>query len=144
MRRYRVVAHRTLGGPHVFDHLKQLRSDDAHSEFHVVVPKYHSRELMWAEGTTNAIAKERLDEMLETLEGMGINATGEVGSSNPMKAINEVVERFGDDAFSGIILSTLPRGISRWWSSGVPGRIEKQYPSLPLTHLVAATSGARS
>jgi hypothetical protein len=48
-----------------------------------------------------------------------------------------VLRREGADNFDGIIISTLPRGISRWWLFDVPRRMASEYPELPVTHLVA-------
>ncbi len=137
MNRYLVIGHRTLGGAHLFGHLEQLRSEDPSCEFHVVVPEYAPRELMWADGTTREIAQQRLDEMLAAMADQGMVATGEVGNTQPVRAISDSLERAGTDAFSGIILSTLPRGISSWLSADVPRSVEKHFPSLPLTHLIA-------
>lgn len=142
MRRYLVVAHRTLGGAHLLDHLRGLAAADSSCQFHVVVPRYHPRDQVWSDGTTEAFAQQHLDEILETMTGAGLEAGGEVGSSNPLKAISEALESEGAETFSGCVLSTLPRGISRWWRSDVPSRVEKQFPSLPLTHLVAEDADA--
>ncbi|MCP3974546.1 MAG: hypothetical protein GY720_08650 [bacterium] len=142
MHRYLVIGHRTLGGAHLFDRLQELRSEDPTCRFHVVVPQYHPRELMWSDGTTQTIAQQRLDEMLAAMTEAGMEATGEVGNANPVSAISDALEREGSDAFSGIILSTLPRGISSWLSADVPRRVEKQFPLLPLTHLIADETAA--
>jgi hypothetical protein len=81
-------------------------------------------------------AKAVLDEMLERLATMRIGATGEIGDANPIYAVGAVLRRDGTDAYSGIILSTLPKGISRWWVFDVPRRMAAAYPDLPLTHVV--------
>ncbi len=137
MRRYLVVAHKTLGGAHLFEHLHELRVEDPNCRFHVVVPMQHPTDHVWTEQEVNAAAAERLDTMLETMAEMGMGATGEVGDSNPVYAIGVVVRREGLHSISGIVLSTLPRGISRWWRFDVPRRVAQAYPSIPLTHLVA-------
>lgn len=137
MSRYLVVAHRTLGGPHLLGHLQRLREEDASCQFHVIVPKYHSKELLWAEGTTEQIAQQQLDEMLERMSAAGLDATGEVGDGNPMNAISNSLSDLEVGSFDGIVLSTLPRAISRWWRSDVPRRVEQQFPTMQLTHLVA-------
>ncbi len=142
MPQHLVVAHRTLGGTHLLDHLKGLASEDSSIQFHVVVPRYHPKDQVWASGTTQAFAQQHLDEMLETMADEGLDATGEVGSSNPIKAISEALDSKGADSFAGCVLSTLPRANSRWWHSDVPSGIEKTFPSLPLTHLVADDASA--
>ena len=138
MRRNLVVAHRTLGGAHLMEHLHLLREEDPYCRFHLIVPEYHPQDHPWNEAEVKLEAKARLDSMLETMAAMGMGATGEVGDSNPVYAIGVALRREGLDAFSGILLSTLPRRLSLWWS--VPRRIAREYPDIPLTHLVAEDS----
>lgn len=137
MRRYLVVAHKTLGGAHLFEHLHQLRAEDPHCRFHVIVPEQHPSDHAWTEGGVHAAAAARLDEMLATMASMGMGATGEVGDPNPVYAVGVTLRREGRHTFSGIIVSTLPKGISRWWRFNVPKRMAENYPDLPVTHLVA-------
>lgn len=137
MRRYLVVAHQTLAGAHLLEHLHHLREEDPHCRFHLLVPERHPHDHVWTEGEAQRTAQIRLDAMLESLASMGMGATGEVGDSNPVYAIGTVLRREGTGAFAGIVLSTLPKGISRWWRFGVPHRVAQAYPQLPVTHIVA-------
>lgn len=136
MRRYLVVAHKTLGGAHLVDHLHALREQDQFCRFHVVVPEHHPSGA-WSEGEVRATAQRTLDEMLDRMASMGMGATGEVGDANPVYAVSNVLRRDGVDNYCGIVLSTLPKGISRWWRFDVPRRMAKAHPELPLTHLVS-------
>lgn len=136
MRRYLVVAHRTLGGAHLFDHLHALRAEDPHCRFHVVVPVHHPPGA-WTEGEVRAEAQRALEEVLERMAGVGIGATGEVGDANPVIAVADAIRRAGPGAFSGIIVSTLPRSASAWWRMDVPARLARTFPDIPVTHLVA-------
>lgn len=136
MRRYLVVAHRTIGGAHLVEHLHELREADPYCRFHVIVPEYHPADHPWTESEVWNEAKTRLDATLENMAAMGMGATGEVGDANPVYAIGVALRREGRDAFAGIVLSTLPKRTSRWWH--VPRRVAKEYPGIPLTHLVAA------
>ncbi len=135
MRRYLVIGHRTLGGAHLLDHLHHLRQQDPHCRFHLIVPEYHPHDRHWTEAEVRATARVHLATMLENLAAMGMGATGEIGDANPVYAIGVTLRREGPDAFHGIILSTLPRRLSRWWDA--PKRIAQEYPTIPLTHLVA-------
>ena len=135
MRRYLVVAHRTLGGAHLVEHLHALRTEDPYCRFHLIVPEYHPLDHPWTETEVREVARARLDTMLENMAVMGMGATGEVGDANPIYAIGVALRREGRRAFSGIIVSTLPRRTSRWWH--VPQRIAREHPDIPLTHLVA-------
>jgi hypothetical protein len=136
MRHYLVVAHKTLGGEHLVEHLHQLRVDHPGCRFHLVVPEHHP-DHNWTDVEVQANASRALDEMLGRLASMGMGATGEVGDANPIYAVDIVLRREGRHAFDGIVLSTLPRGISRWWRFDVPRRMAGAYPELPLTHLVS-------
>ena len=137
MRRYLVVAHKTLGGSHLFDHLHHLRAEDPNCRFHLLVPEQHPHDHAWTDGEAHRAAEARLAEVLEAMAAMGMGATGEVGDSNPVYAIGTVLRREGDDAFAGIVLSTLPKATSRWLRFRVPHRVHQAYPHIPLTHLVA-------
>ena len=136
MRRYLVVAHKTLGGEHLVEHLRQLRAEHPGCRFHVIVPEHHP-DHNWTDSEVRVAAQGRLDEMLERFASMGIGATGEVGDANPVYAVGVVLRREGQLAYDGIVLSTLPRGISRWWRFDVPRRMADAYPRVPLTHLVS-------
>ena len=54
-----------------------------------------------------------------------------------MYAVGVVLRREGVASFDGLVLSTLPKGISRWWLFDVPRRMAAEYPELPVTHVVA-------
>lgn len=137
MRRYIVVAHRTLGGQHLMDELRRRRAADPYCTFHLIVPEYHPSKTGWDDVVVNAEAQRAVTAMLERLAEMGIGATGEVGASNPVYAVGQLLNREGSGTFSGIILSTLPHGVSTWWLVGVPSRLASAFPHLPLTHVVA-------
>jgi hypothetical protein len=137
MRRYLVVAHRTLGGQHLLDELHRLREEDPYCTFHLIVPEYHPTTRTWNEHAVHLAAARSLDEMLERLAEMRIGATGEVGDANPVYAVGVALRREGRDAFAGIIVSTLPKGLSRWWLLDVPQRMANEYPHLAVTHIVA-------
>jgi hypothetical protein len=142
MRRYLVVAHKTLGGAHLLDHLHHLREEDPYCQFHLVVPVDPPRTGAWTDGRARVAARARLDEILEHMAYMRLGATGEVGDANPVYAVGNVLRRDGRDAYCGIVLSTLPRGISRWWLFDVPRRMAAAFPELEITHLVAETEMA--
>lgn len=137
MRRYLVVAHRTMGGPHLMEHMHHLREEDPYCRFHLVVPEHHPGTHNWTEGQVRADAQKVVDEMLDRMAAHGIGGTGEPGDSNPVYAAGVVMRREGWQSFSGILLSTLPKGLSRWWKFDVPRRMASAYPHVPVTHLVS-------
>ena len=136
MRRYLVVAHRTLGGEHLIDHVRSLRQEGP-CRFLLLVPVEHPSGHPWTEGEVKAAAARKLQEGLDRFHDEGIIADGEIGDANPVYAVSTVVRREGPEAFTGIILSTLPPGPSRWLHWDVPSRMRREHPELPVTHLVA-------
>jgi len=136
MRRYLVVAHRTLGGDHLIEHVRSLRAEGP-CRFLLLVPVEHPSDHMWTEEEVNAAARRKLQEGLDRFHDEEIIADGEIGDANPVQAVSNVLLREGTDAFTGIVLSTLPPGPSRWLHWDVPSRMRRDHPELPVTHLVA-------
>ena len=136
MRRYLIVAHKTLGGDHLLDHVRTLR-EEGPCRFLLLVPVEHPSDHPWSEGEIAAAARHKLQEGLDRFHEAGIIADGEIGDANPVYAASTVIMREGEAAFTGIILSTLPPGPSRWLHLDVPSRMRKEHPELPVTHLVA-------
>ncbi len=135
MRRYLIVAHRTLGGTHLLEHVRALR-EEGPCRFHLLVPVEHPMG-SWSDGQVSAAAKRTLQEGLDHFHDERIIADGEIGDANPVYAAGVVIRREGPGAFTGIILSTLPPGPSRWLHLDVPTRMAKEFPDLELIHLVA-------
>jgi hypothetical protein len=131
MRRYLVVANRTLGGQHLLDAVRQ-RMQDGECTFHVIVPASHPSSA-WSEGQVIAMAQERLDDALARFGELGATATGEVGDASPVRAIGDVLLR---DPIDEVILSTLPPGPSRWLRQDVVHRVQRNY-EIPVVHIVA-------
>ena len=136
MRRYLIVAHKTLGGDHLLDHVQTLR-EEGPCRFLLLVPVEHPADHAWSEGEIAAAARRKLQDGLDRFHEAGIIADGEIGDANPVYAASTVIRREADGAFTGIILSTLPPGPSRWLHLDVPSRMRKEHPELPVTHLVA-------
>jgi hypothetical protein len=142
MPRHLIVAHRTLGGQHVLDHVRKLRQAGP-CRFHLLVPVEHPMGA-WSDGQVVATARRTLQEGLDRFGAEGILADGEVGDANPVYAAAAVVRREGADAFDSIIVSTLPAGPSRWLHLDVPSRMRKEFPQVEVVHLVAQREHART
>ena len=56
-------------------------------------------------------AQSRLDQLLGQIRAAGSEAQGEVAGSDPVKAIDAAMAA---GEFDEIIISTLPKGVSRW------------------------------
>ena len=138
MRRYLVVAHQTLVSPELLNEC-QARTCDDDASFHLVVPKYIGHGLVWTEGEIAAAARRRLDEALITFAAKGWLATGEVGDANPVYAVTTALRNNAAAPFAGILVSTLPLGLSRWIRLDVPNRVQKAC-HLPVHHVVSAVA----
>lgn len=145
MRRYLIVANQTLGGDKLVQAVRE-RALQEPSEFWVLVPATRpssllrghadlaSEERMANSGET--VAQKQLDVELERLHAAGVEADGEVGDEDPMKAISSTLDR---RQFDEIILSTLPTDRSGWLRQDLPSRVRKR-TSIPLTHIVTSAS----
>jgi hypothetical protein len=154
MQTYLVVAHRTLVGEHLLDYVRSIseaagpgqgpsgpvRSTESgsHVRFYLVVPVRHPRDHAWSEGEVEAAGRARLDEGLAAFRSIGVEASGEVGDANPVYAVSTALRNrpFGDDEWDGIIVSTLPPGVSHWLGLDVVSRIKREF-DIPVTHVVA-------
>lgn len=134
MRRYLVVANRTLSGQHLLDAVRE-RMQDGDCTFHIVVPASHPSSA-WSEGQVKAQAKQRLDDALARFAEIGATATGEVGDASPVRAIGDVLLR---EPVDEVILSTLPPGPSRWMRQDVVHRVQRNY-DVPVVHIVAQSA----
>ena len=152
MRHYLVVANQTLGNTALRDELRK-RLDAGPSSFYVLVPNtsaehYHvvpaaggvlpmpSMVTSYAGPETDeeatAEAQHRLDQLLAGLTAMGVKAEGRLGSADPLEGIEEVLK---ERKFDEVILSTLPRRVSRWLRADLPHQVERR-SELPVTTIV--------
>ena len=91
--------------------------------------------LSWDERESRETAQARLDEMLERLREMGAEADGEVGDRDPVMAVRDALRRHEVDE---VIVSTLPRGLSRWLGEDVPARLRDSV-RVPVTVVTQET-----
>jgi hypothetical protein len=133
MRRCLIVANQTLMSPQLREEVLRRR-DAGDYDFHVVVPASHAHgTALWTEGQALAHARDALERALGHFRADGVDATGGVGDSDSVLAVNDVVTRQGVDE---IIVSTLPPGASRWLKRDLPHRLERRF-RLPVTHVAA-------
>lgn len=142
MRHILVVAHKTLGGQHLLDELS-ARMAGGGCAVHLVVPVTHPFGA-FTEASLHAEAEAVLDEGLRRIRALdptgSVDVTGEVGDANPVYAA-EVVRNRGVQV-DEILVSTLPRGLSHWILGNVPRRLERSFPEVAVTHLVAEAEPA--
>jgi GABA permease len=133
MRSYLIVANRTLASPTLADEVAR-RIAAGGASFHVVVPRTPiPHGLTWDEDEAEAAAQRRLDDVLDRLRGMGVAATGEVGSKDPVDAVHDALRSHPADE---IILSTLPVRVSRWLGQDIPSKLRRSV-HLPVEVVIA-------
>jgi nucleotide-binding universal stress UspA family protein len=120
MRSYLIVANQTLTSRSLGDAIT-ARLVDGPVRTHVVVPLSPvGGRLTWDEQESRAVARSRLDEVLARLRAMGAEADGEVGDRDPVMAVRDALR---DREVDEVIVSTLPKGLSRWLGEDVPSRL---------------------
>jgi hypothetical protein len=100
----------------------------------VVCPALNSPLRHWASDEDDARqkAQERLDASLATMQGVDIQASGEIGDGDPIQAIEDALRTFRPDE---LIVSTHPVGKSHWLERGVVEKARERF-ALPVTHVV--------
>jgi nucleotide-binding universal stress UspA family protein len=125
MRSYLIVANQTLTSRSLSDAIT-ARLADGPVRTHVVVPLSPvGGRLTWDEQESHAVAQSRLDEVLMRLREMGAEADGEVGDRDPVMAVKDALRGREIDE---VIVSTLPKGLSRWLGEDVPSRLRDSCP----------------
>jgi nucleotide-binding universal stress UspA family protein len=89
--------------------------------------------LTWDEQESRAVAQARLDEVLNRLREMGAEADGEIGDRDPVMAVRDALRNRDVDE---IVVSTLPKGLSRWLGEDVPSRLRDSV-QVPVTVVTA-------
>lgn len=120
-RRIIVAGNESLGGRALMAELERRARREPGVRFHIVVPL--------AAGGNLTAARERLETQLGLLESIGVAASGEIGGSDPLAAIEAALRR---EPAAEVILSTLPPSKSRWLRSDLPHGLARRI-DLPCT-----------
>jgi hypothetical protein len=154
MGRCLVVANRTLLGPELREELRK-RIEAGSSSFYVLVPNTSAADYQvapaaagvlppslawWAtnyrgpatDEEASAQARQRLGQMLADLAALGVAVEGDLGSPQPLEAMEKVLL---DGQFDEIIVATLPRRVSRWLRADLPHQAERRF-RLPVTTII--------
>jgi hypothetical protein len=110
-----VVANQTVAGGALVERLEAL-AQEGPRRFIIVVPQDHG------EGTAVRAARERLHQLLASLEADGIVAAGMIGDPDPFDATMNAVQFFH---ISEIVISTLPRDRSKWMAAKLIERVRE-------------------
>lgn len=129
-----IVANRTAAGEALVEAVRQ-RASQGPARFHLVVPAVPQglHRVVDPEVAGREKGQARLDEALPRLsEAAGSEVTGDVGDADPIAAIHDAV---GLEGFDEIIVSTLPRRLSRWLRLDLPSKARGL--GLPVLHVEA-------
>jgi hypothetical protein len=129
-----IVAHRTAATPVLLDAVR-MRAEEGDCEFTLLVPNVPLGLRRAEDAGGEQEAQMILDLALPLLEeACGQPVTGVVGDPNPLSAVADAVNRYGP--FDEVILSTLPRRVSRWLRTNLPSKLAGL--GLPVTTVTAA------
>ena len=129
-----VVANRTAGSEELLDALKE-RAAEGPAHFHLVVPATpHGVSWVADMNAGTPAAENDLDGALERLRDIGRDCDGEVGDPDPIAAVHDSAH-FG--SYDEVIVSTLPKHLSRWLRLDLPRRVAHA-TGLPVRHVTAA------
>lgn len=120
-----VVAYRTAATPALLNAVRE-RAERGPCSFTLVVPRpYFDPDTEEAAATI-----ELAVPLLEEQAGGHVDAI--VGDTDPLAAVRDALEA---ERYDEVIVSTLPRRVSRWLRVDLPHRVEKL--GVPVTTIVA-------
>jgi hypothetical protein len=139
---YLIVANQTIGGEQLTAKLDELASAGS-TTFRFLVPVTDAegthqwdyppidRFIPDAHQIARVLAEARLEHELARLRRSGIEASGEVVDTLPVDRADELLH---EEHFDGVVVSTLPRRLSRWLVRDLPHRIAS-VADVPVTHV---------
>jgi len=127
-----LIANRTCPCPDVLEEVRRRAID---GEVLVVAPALNRRLAHYVSDTDAAVraARERLDRAIGWLVEAGIEARGEVGDADPVRAIEDALAGF---PATEIMISTHPPERSNWLEKDIVRRAG-ECSGLPIVHLVS-------
>jgi hypothetical protein len=153
MRQILVVANRTLGGERLKEVVRE-RIGQGPCTFTLVVPVVlDAGDVIAKVGAADAAADSgahwglpsttyesariqavrQLSAGIQALSELGASVDGDIGEQDPVKAVGHCVAA---GTYEEIIVSTLPKTVSRWLLQDVPHRIQRKF-KIPVTTVTA-------
>ena len=135
-----ILAHRTAATPGLADAVRR-RAAAGPARFTLLVPRtpHGLHRLMDPEEADEGEAQEILDRALPMLSAAaGTPVDGLIGDPTPLTAIDDAIN---SQTFDEIIISTLPKRVSRWLRLDLPSKASGF--GIPIT-VVTATEAARA
>lgn len=136
MGRYMLVASQTIQSGELRDAALRVQETDESAEFTLVVPAtrvVHGG--IWDEVETKRVAQSRLDAGMGYLKAAGCRVVeGHVGDEDPMLSVDDELR---ERRYEGVVISTLPPGVSRWLKLDVVSRIKRRMgPDRLVVHVI--------
>jgi hypothetical protein len=144
MTTYMLIANQTVRSRELLEAVLRLQALDDSAEFTLVVPATRvPHGLVWDEVETRAAAQACLELGMVHLRAAGCRVIeGSVGDENPVLAMDDELRR---RRYTGIVISTLPPGLSRWLKLDVVSRIRRKLPpGRSLEHVIGILTGEES
>lgn len=134
---YLLVAHQTAESKEFLAAARDLAGEDPDAEFVLLVPATPVRNLLvWEEGETAEVARERAARARARLEADGLRVSdARIGDADPTAAIAD--ELHDGRRYAAIVVSTLPAGASRWLRMDVVSRVSRHFPGHRVVHVTA-------
>lgn len=121
--------------------VRDLASANQGADFVVLTPRRPVTVAMVLAGenrTATQIALWRSARTARRLKATGANVVAtRLGGYDPFRAIEEELT-FGD--FTGVIISTLPPGLSSWLHLDLPSKVKGRWPSLDVINVITPSA----
>lgn len=139
MARYLIVAHQTAESEELRGAARALADREPDSDFVLLVPATPVNSLLvWEEGETEEIARRRAHTAQERLLADGVRVIeARIGPGDPVTAVADALR---DDEYAGILVGTLPAGISRWLRIDLISRLRRLAAGREVIHVESTTA----
>ncbi len=140
MATYLLVAYQTAQSPQLLAATQALSRDDSSAEFVLLVPATPAGTLLIKEeGESAEVARRRAASARAWLQDAGVRmGDAKVGAADPVQAIRDELE--SRPHYAGIVISTLPQGISHWVRLDVVSNVRRTFPSIRVEHVMSEVS----
>ena len=139
MARYLIVAHQTAESEELRAAARALAKREPEGEFVLLVPATPVNSLLlWEEGETAEIARRRAASARERLLADGVRVVEtRVGDGEPVTAVADELRRA---EYAGILVGTLPAGVSRWLRIDLIRRLRRLAAGRDVIHVVSTSA----
>ena len=139
MARYLIVAHQTAESEQLRAAARKLARREPDGEFVLLVPATPVNSLLlWEEGETDEIARRRAASAQERLIADGVPVVdARVGDGEPVTAVADELRRA---EYDGILVGTLPAGVSRWLRMDLISRLRRLAAGRDVIHVESTTA----